>query len=515
MSSPGVLLDRYKEVCKTEGIPVHKYILKVLGKAQDDYISEPSDEMTLDLAGNNKLLTDVRLEDRDMVPLCQTLANSTFVSRLDLRYNNITDEGAKHLGKLIETSVSLRFLNVMCNDIGPEGAEHIARGLHTNETLSELKVNGNKIGNKGGMFFASALQINTGIEQLDLGDADLGTESVIALATILHYNKFLKALNVNRPLLFTHQASTNSLYTTLEETTVHMANMLKVNTTLREIHLQKYDMRDFGAERLVETLQENIALTYLDLSCNRITRDGAKHLSKLLKKNTPLQVLDLGFNRIEDDGAIYLSEALKHFNTNLHTLVIAHNCIRGTGLVAVADAMKTNTSLYSVFIWGNELEESACVPGYFARRGVYRPSSPRARLPRSSNLDRRAKGSCRPKNEFGIQEPASLKPPREATSPDQYHLCMEQQKCPGIFAAFNDLIESGRLDTEQTDVQPYVVDGRVYLSELSHGIRRHYYWTPSYGPDVEKKKDDLLMRHYYWTPSYGPDVEKKKDDLLM
>ncbi|KAI8507021.1 Thromboxane-A synthase [Branchiostoma belcheri] len=31
------------------------------------------------------------------------------------------------------------------------------------------------------------------------------------------------------------------------------------------------------------------------------------------------------------------------------------------------------------------------------------PNSPRARLPRSSNLDRRAKGSCRPKNEFGIQ----------------------------------------------------------------------------------------------------------------
>ncbi|XP_078616720.1 leucine-rich repeat-containing protein 34-like [Branchiostoma floridae x Branchiostoma japonicum] len=410
MSDPGAILDRYKEVCKTEGIPVHKYILKVLKKAHEDYLSEPSDEMTLDLAGNNKLLTDMRLEDRDMVPLCQTLANSTYVSRLDLRYNNITDEGAKHLGKLIEVSVSLRFLNVMCNDIGPDGAEHIARGLHTNETLTELKVNGNKIGNKGGMMFASALQINTGVEQLDLGDADLGTESVIALATILHYNKFLKALNVNRPLLFTHQ----------EETTVHMANMLKVNTTLREIHLQKYDMRDFGAERLVETLQENIALSYLDLSCNRITRDGAKHLSKLLKKNTPLQVLDLGFNRIEDDGAIYLSEALKHFNTNLHTLVLTHNCIRGNGLVAVADAMKTNSTLYSVFIWGNELEESACV-------------------------------------------------------------------------AFNDLIESARLDTEQTDVQPYIVDGRVYLSELSHGIRRHYYWTPSYGPDVEKKKDDLLL----------------------
>ncbi|KAI8490407.1 hypothetical protein Bbelb_316750 [Branchiostoma belcheri] len=32
-----------------------------------------------------------------------------------------------------------------------------------------------------------------------------------------------------------------------------------------------------------------------------------------------------------------------------------------------------------------------------------RPNSPLARLPRSSNLDRRAKGSCRPTNEFGTQ----------------------------------------------------------------------------------------------------------------
>ena len=50
-----------------------------------------------------------------------------------------------------------------------------------------------------------------------------------------------------------------------EETTVHMAKMLKVNVRLREIHLAHYDMRDFGAERLKENLIDNLTLTHLDL----------------------------------------------------------------------------------------------------------------------------------------------------------------------------------------------------------------------------------------------------------
>ena len=43
------------------------------------------------------------------------------------------------------------------------------------------------------------------------------------------------------------------------------------------------------------------------------------------------------------------------------------------------------------------------------------------------------------------------------------------------------MIENGRLEPKDTDVQAYVVDGTTYLSETSHGIRRWYYWGPGYG----------------------------------
>ena len=79
---------------------------------------------------------------------------------------------------------------------------------------------------------------------------------MLALATVLRQNKFITSLDVGRPLLFSVQ----------EETTVHMGLMLRVNTVLKELHLTKYGMGDFGAERLAEGLYDNNTLKYLDLS---------------------------------------------------------------------------------------------------------------------------------------------------------------------------------------------------------------------------------------------------------
>nr|KAG5704742.1 hypothetical protein BaRGS_005198 [Batillaria attramentaria] len=148
--------------------------------------------MHLYLAGNNHLLTDVRLTDTDCLLVSKLLQNTPFITSIDLRYNHIGNEGAKVI-----------------------------------------------------------------------------------------------------------------------------AAMLKVNKGLQELHLQKYDMRDYGMTRLSETLVENSKLTYLDLSCNRITRDGVKELAKVLKLNTPLETLDLGYNRLEDDGAMHLAEVLGTFNNTL------------------------------------------------------------------------------------------------------------------------------------------------------------------------------------------------------
>jgi len=94
---------------------------------------------------------------------------------------------------------------------------------------------------------------------------------------------------------------------------------------------------------------------------NRITRDGARFLGEFLRKDTPLRHLDLAYNRLEDDGAKHIAEALMLSNTNLKSLSVKYNNIRAEGLCALADFLHYNKTLTHIFIWGNHLEEPACI----------------------------------------------------------------------------------------------------------------------------------------------------------
>ncbi|VDI19053.1 Hypothetical predicted protein [Mytilus galloprovincialis] len=159
---------RYDAVCTELSRQPHPYILKMFEREKEDTVlrkktGDFKDQMHLYLAGNNNLLTDKRIEDPDCEALYKTLQNNSYVTSLDLRYNLITDEGAKFIAKLIEvrhhvTSLDLHYnlitdegakfiaklieettkltdLNLMCNEIGAVGAEHIAKALLKNESL--------------------------------------------------------------------------------------------------------------------------------------------------------------------------------------------------------------------------------------------------------------------------------------------------------------------------------------------------------------------------------------------
>ncbi|NXI43397.1 LRC34 protein, partial [Galbula dea] len=402
------LHQHYVQACQNLGQPENLFIANVLQEA------EKNDEIwtkgiTLKIAGNNHLEPVQRVTADDLQVLASVLSNTVFVTGLDLRCNVLTDAGAKHMATFLQEDSTLQYLNLMFNDIGTSGAELIAKALWRNKTLTYLRMTGNKIGNKGGMFFASMLHLNSTLEKLDLGDCDMGMECLIAIATALTHNKSLKAINLNRPLLYSQE----------EETTVHVALMLQTNSSLVELHLSKHEMKTFGVERLCEGLYGNSSLRYLDLSCNKITRDDVKCLGELLKQNQTLAILDLNANRIEDEGAMYLSEALALHNRTLQVLSVVSNNISGKGLVALSEAMKTNTELSYIYIWGNKFDEATC-------------------------------------------------------------------------RAFSELIQTGRLKLNCTDVEPYEVDGHIHLAELSHGLQKHYYWTPSCGEVLNKDANASL-----------------------
>ncbi|GAA6233741.1 leucine-rich repeat-containing protein 34 isoform X1 [Lates japonicus] len=382
--------ELYGAVCAEHQIKRNPHIVEVLEKTTE------TKNLTLKLSGNNRLRLIQRLNNEDVLVLSKCLQNKC-VTGLDVNYNNITGEGVGHLADLLqEENSALRSLDLMFNDILTDGAEILSKSLQSNSTLLSLRLSGNKIGNKGAMRLASMLQVNNTLQELELADCDLATQSVIALTIVLKSNKALRSVDISRPLLFSHQ----------EEWAVHCSEMLAVNSTLVELHLGKMGMTDTGMERLTEGLKLNHSLRYLDLRCNRVTRDGAYHLAEVLKQNPALEVLDLSFNRIEDDGAIYLSEAIAWPGSTLKELSVNSNNIRTEGLLSLTQAMKANTTLTHIYIWGNHLEEPVC-------------------------------------------------------------------------QAFRELIYSDRLLQEHTDVSAYEVDGHVFLAEVFHNLRRHYYSVDS------------------------------------
>ncbi|KAM3860405.1 leucine-rich repeat-containing protein 34 [Diretmus argenteus] len=388
------LSEDYVAVCAEDELPINSYVLDVLRETTET-------KNAIKLAGNDHLRRVQRLNDDDIEAISRCLRNHKSVTGLDVRYNNVTDEGAGHLAALLqEENPVLSRLDLMGNGIQVNGAEALAKSLQCNRVLLSLRLTGNKIGNRGAMHLASMLQVNEALQELDLADCDQGTQSVIAFANALNSNRTLHSLNISRPLLFSHQ----------DEVAVHMARMLVLNRSLRELHLGKMALTDTALDRLLDGLRLNHSLRYLDLSCNRVTRDGAGLLAEVLKWNPTLEIVDLSSNRIEDDGAVHLSEAVGRRGCSLRALSVTRNNIGTVGLLSLAQAMKVSSTLTHIYIWGNQLEEPVC-------------------------------------------------------------------------QAFAELLASGRLPPEQTDVSAYEVDGRVFLAEVSHGLRRHYYWTPSYGPD--------------------------------
>ncbi|KAM9712908.1 leucine-rich repeat-containing protein 34 [Menidia menidia] len=336
--------EHYRAVCAEHGIKTSPKILEALETTPE------TENLTLKLAGNSRLKPIHRLCDEDVFSLAKCLRDDERVSGLDVGYNHIGDEGARHLAELLQAEKSaLRFLDLTFNDIQTDGAQFLASSLQHNGRLLSLRLSGNKIGNSGAMRLAAMLQENGALQELELADCDLATQSVIALSIALRTNRTLRSLDISRPLLFSHQ----------EEWAEHFSGMLAVNGVLVELRLGKTGLSDSGAERLSAGLKQNRGLRLLDLRCNRLSRDGARHLAAALGGGSGLEVLDLSANRIEDEGAEHLSDAIAQPGGALRELSVRSNSIGAGGLLSLAAALRSST-LTHLYLWGNRLEEPVC-----------------------------------------------------------------------------------------------------------------------------------------------------------
>jgi hypothetical protein len=95
-----------------------------------------------------------------------------------------------------------------------------------------------------------------------------------------------------------------------------IANVLKHNNTLKELHLIACEITDVGATCIGNALEKNRGIVALHLDHNRIGVNGAACIFAALRTNGVLADLRLRGNRIEDDGAMELASV---FNPSLRS----------------------------------------------------------------------------------------------------------------------------------------------------------------------------------------------------
>ncbi|XP_075213697.1 uncharacterized protein LOC142319908 [Lycorma delicatula] len=241
-----------------------------------------------------------RIEDSDIEIICDFLTNRSKVICVDLCYNNVTDAGITYLAEFL----------------------------------------------KGGILISELLRVNKTLTHLDLGETDQTVRSVVHLAFIISENQMLKHIDISRVI----GASYHSL--DVEHIVQVLCQMLMVNRTLTELHLEKLEINDFVLELLTEALTSNNTLLMLDLACNQIGDMGIEHISNFLKKQPPLQALMLNHNRIRNSGARCLSEAV---TSRLRFLDIAHNNIHDDGVINIIISARKEYNLLVLFLWGNKI----------------------------------------------------------------------------------------------------------------------------------------------------------------
>ena len=104
----GEVLELYLHRCKASDVEPHRAFVRYLEET-----SEENDAIEIVIQGNDKLNFTSRVNDKALIAICSTLEKyAIYIEDIDLRYNEITDIGAKALGDLISKSPRLLGLNL-------------------------------------------------------------------------------------------------------------------------------------------------------------------------------------------------------------------------------------------------------------------------------------------------------------------------------------------------------------------------------------------------------------------
>lgn len=96
-------MTQYRDNCQHAEIEPHEAFCAYLEETYDE-----NDAIDIIIQGNDKYNFTNRVDDKALIVLCQTLERyAIYIEDIDLRFNKITDHGAKALANMISKAPRL------------------------------------------------------------------------------------------------------------------------------------------------------------------------------------------------------------------------------------------------------------------------------------------------------------------------------------------------------------------------------------------------------------------------
>ena len=231
------------------------------------------------------------------------------VIELNIRRNNIGDDGIAHLATAIQANTTLKILNIRGNfGITVSGAESLGRALSVNSSLEELNSRFTSIGDEGVAHIANALQANTTMKVLDVSNCDISCKGAESLARTLAASSSLEKLYISGNKFVDDKAA------------LSLGAALMTNTSMEDMKLSWTSTHpDTTLKKMAECVKKStlkelelVIVTPQPLGKPRVCLEEASEWYRCLEVGGKEFILSLEDSRLENFLLI-----IKHYNFNL------------------------------------------------------------------------------------------------------------------------------------------------------------------------------------------------------
>ncbi|XP_074183788.1 leucine-rich repeat-containing protein 34 isoform X4 [Rhinolophus sinicus] len=278
-----------------------------------------------------------------------------------------------------------------------------------------------------------------------------------------------------------------------------LSKVLEKNPYIKGLDVRYNVLHDVGAYYAAKLLQKQYNLIYLNLMFNDIGPEGGDLIAKALYKNVTLKHLRMTGNKIENEGGMSFA-AMLQINSSLEKLDLGDCDLGMQSVIAFATVLTQNQKIKGInlnrpILYGEQeestvhlshmLKENHClVELHMSKHGVRNGGIKQLcdalylnKSLRYLDVSCLSVVSNNIEGEGLVALSQSVKTNLTLSNIYIWGNKLDEATC----VAYSELIQMGCLKPDNTDVEPYVVDGRVYLAEVSNGLKKHYYWTPTYG----------------------------------